>query len=288
MDIIILDLEWNGSYSKKVHHYVNEIIEIGAVKVNENLEIIDTFSMLVKPEIGKKLSSHIASLTHISNDELFSKGLSFTSATDKFREFSKDCVILTWGTSDILTLMDNFNYYTGDSEIPFLKSYCNLQEYCEYMLNVHNPAAQLGLLNCAEMLDIKSDEEELHRAYTDAKLSLKCLKKLYDKKKFISSIADVDDEFYRKITFKNKLITDINNPLIDKSQLYFICDDCGIRVEQLTHFKVKNKNFIAKFRCPKCRKVFNGKIAMRLKYDGVTIKKRTFINEPPQIPDDYD
>jgi DNA polymerase III epsilon subunit-like protein len=288
MDIIILDLEWNGSYSKKVHHYVNEIIEIGAVKVNENLELIDTCSMLVKPEIGKKLSSHIASLTHISNDELFSKGLSFISATDKFREFSKDCVILTWGTSDILTLMDNFNYYTGDSEIPFLKSYCNLQEYCEYMLDVHNPAAQLGLLNCAEMLDIKSDEEELHRAYTDAKLSLKCLKKLYDKKKFISSIADVDDEFYRKITFKNKLITDINNPLIDKSQLYFICDDCGIRVEQLTHFKVKNKNFIAKFRCPKCRKVFNGKIAMRLKYDGVTIKKRTFINEPPQIPDDDD
>ena len=156
MNIVILDLEWNGSYSKKVHHYVNEIIEIGAVKVDENLNEIDTFSMLVKPEIGKKLSSHIASLTHISNDELFEKGLSFKAATDKFREFSADSVILTWGTSDILTLMDNFSYYTGDSEIPFLKSYCNLQEYCEYMLDVHNPAAQLGLLNCAEMLGIES------------------------------------------------------------------------------------------------------------------------------------
>ena len=145
MNIVILDLEWNGSYSKKVHQYVNEIIEIGAVKVDENLNEIDTFSMLVKPEIGKKLSSHIASLTHISNDELFEKGLSFKAATDKFWEFSADSVILTWGTSDILTLMDNFSYYTGDSEIPFLKSYCNLQEYCEYMLDVHNPAAQLGL-----------------------------------------------------------------------------------------------------------------------------------------------
>ena len=146
---------------------------------------------------------------------------------------SNDSVILTWGTSDILTLMDNLSYYTGDSEIPFLKSYCNLQEYCEYMLDVHNTAAQLGLLNCAEMLGIESSEGELHRAYTDAKLSLKCLKKLYDKKKFISYISEADDEFYRKITFKNKLITDINNPLIDKSQLYFICDDCHIRAEQL-------------------------------------------------------
>lgn len=288
MNIVILDLEWNGSYSKKVHHYVNEIIEFGAVKVDENLEIIDTFSMLIKPEIGKKLSSHIASLTHISNDELFEKGLCFQTVTDKFREFCKDSVILTWGTSDILTLMDNFSYYTGDSEIPFLKSYCNLQEYCEYALDVHNPAAQLGLINCAEMLEINSDEGELHRAYTDALLSLKCLKKLYNKKRFANYISEADDEFYRKITFKNKLITDINNPLIDKSQLYFICDDCGIRVEQLTHFKVKNKNFVAKFRCPKCRKVFNGKISMRLKFDGVTIKKRTFENEPPQIPDDDD
>lgn len=288
MNIIILDLEWNGSYSKRVHHYVNEIIEFGAVKVNENLEKLDTFSMLVKPEIGKKLSSHIASLTHITNEELFEKGVSFLEAVKSFGTFSADSVILTWGTSDILTLMDNFNYYTGDSEIPFLKSYCNLQEYCEYMLDVHNPAAQLGLLNCAEMLGIKSDEEELHRAYTDAILSLKCLKKLYSKKKFAGYISDVDDEFYRKITFKNKLITDINNPLIDKSQLYFICEDCGIRVEQLTHFKVKNKNFVAKFRCPKCRKVFNGRISMRLKFDGVTIKKRAFLNEPPRIPDDDD
>ncbi|MCH5303362.1 MAG: exonuclease domain-containing protein [Ruminococcus sp.] len=285
MDIIILDLEWNGSYSKKVHHYVNEIIEIGAVKVDENLEKKDTFSMLVKPEIGKKLSSHIVSLTHIDNKELFECGVSFKEATEKFTEFARGSVILTWGTSDVLTLMDNYNFFTGDSEIPFLKRYCNLQEYCEYMLDVHNPASQLGLQTCADMLSIENDEEDLHRAYADAILSLKCLKKIYNKKKFEKYISKADDEFYRRITFKNKQITDINNPLVDKSQLYFICDDCGIRVEQLTHFKVKNKNFVAKFRCPKCRKQFNGRVSMRLKFDGITIKKKTFLNEPPKLPD---
>ncbi|MBQ5397898.1 MAG: exonuclease domain-containing protein [Ruminococcus sp.] len=285
MDLVILDLEWNGSYSKKVHHYVNEVIEFGAVKVGDDLKYKDSFSMLVKPEIGKKLSSHIASLTHITNEELFEEGISFMQAAYEFIKFSEDCVILTWGTSDILTLMDNFNYFTLDSKIPFLKKYCNLQEYCEYQLDAHNPAAQLGLINCAEMLGIKSDEEELHRACTDAHLSLECLRRTFDKEKFSEYVCDADDDFYRKITFKNKQITDINNPLIDKSQLYFICDDCHIRAEQLTHFRVKNKNFVAKFRCPKCRKVFNGRISMRLKFDGVTMKKKTYLNEPPKLED---
>lgn len=285
MNLVILDLEWNGSYSKKVHHYVNEIIEFGAVKFDEDFNILGEFSILVKPEIGKKLSSHIAELTHISNEELFSTGVSFEEATERFGEFSEGCPILTWGTSDILTLMDNYSYYTGDGKIAFLKQYCNLQEYCEYKLDLHDPASQLGLINCAEILGIKKDEEELHRASTDAMLSLDCLKKTYDKEKFAGFIMPADDEFYRRITFKNKQITDINNPLIDKSQLYFICDECNIRAEQLTHFKVKNKNFVAKFRCPKCRKLFNGRISMRLKFDGLTMKKRTFLNEPPQLDD---
>ncbi|MBQ7505546.1 MAG: exonuclease domain-containing protein [Ruminococcus sp.] len=285
MNLVILDLEWNGSYSKKVHHYVNEIIEFGAVKVDEDFNILGEFSILVKPEIGKKLSSHIAALTHITNDELFGKGISFIEASEQFGEFSKGCPILTWGTSDILTLMDNFSYYTGDSEIKFLKEYCNLQEYCEYKLDLHDPASQLGLINCAEILGIKKDEEELHRASTDALLSLECLKRTFDKEKFEGFVTPADDEFYRRITFKNKQITDINNPLIDKSQLYFICDECNIRAEQLTHFKVKNKNFVARFRCPKCRKIFTGRISMRLKFDGLTMKKRTFLTEPPELED---
>ena len=285
MDIVILDLEWNGSYSKKVHHYVNEIIEFGAVKVDSELNFLGEFSVLVKPEIGKKLSPHIAELTHINNDELFGTGVSFTEASERFEEFAGDSVILTWGTSDILTLMDNFDYYSGDSEIKFLRHYCNLQEYCEYRLGVHNPAAQLGLINCAEIIGIHRDESELHRATADAMLSLECLKHTYDKDEFKDYIFPADDEFYRKITFKNKQITDINNPLVDKSKLYFICDDCHIRAEQLTHFKVKNKNFVARFRCPKCRKQFIGRISMRLKFDGLSVKKKMVENEPPELAD---
>ena len=69
MSYVILDLEWNGSYSKKIHRYVNEIIEFGAVKVDDYFNLVDTFSMLIKPQIGKKLSSHTVSYTHLRAHE---------------------------------------------------------------------------------------------------------------------------------------------------------------------------------------------------------------------------
>lgn len=39
MSYVILDLEWNGSYSKVLHKFVNEIIEIGAVKLDDELNM---------------------------------------------------------------------------------------------------------------------------------------------------------------------------------------------------------------------------------------------------------
>ncbi len=35
MNIVVLDLEWNGAYSRKLRGFINEIIEIGAVKLDK-------------------------------------------------------------------------------------------------------------------------------------------------------------------------------------------------------------------------------------------------------------
>ena len=53
MCCIVLDLEWNQPFSMRsmittpvrLH---GEIIQIGAVKLNEQLEIVDTFKVMVK------------------------------------------------------------------------------------------------------------------------------------------------------------------------------------------------------------------------------------------------
>ena len=45
MTTIILDLEWNTAYYPKQSRFINEIIEFGAVKLDENLE--DTIRVTV-------------------------------------------------------------------------------------------------------------------------------------------------------------------------------------------------------------------------------------------------
>ena len=52
MDIVILDLEWNGTYSRRLKGYINEIIEFGAVKCGPDLSEKGTFSCFVKPQVG--------------------------------------------------------------------------------------------------------------------------------------------------------------------------------------------------------------------------------------------
>ena len=60
MDFIIMDLEWNNTYARKTKGFINEIIEIGAVKLDENLNFKDKFSCLVRPQIGKKLRGSVS------------------------------------------------------------------------------------------------------------------------------------------------------------------------------------------------------------------------------------
>lgn len=56
MYYIIMDLEWNNSYMKSAQRFVNEIIEVGAVKLDENLNTVSTFSEIIKPVLSKKTS----------------------------------------------------------------------------------------------------------------------------------------------------------------------------------------------------------------------------------------
>lgn len=281
MNFVILDLEWNGAYSKKAKKFVNEIIEFGAVKIDEQFNTIDTFSMLVTPQIGKKLNSRVSELTHITSKELFDSNNTFTHVLSKFKKFLSDSILLTWGTSDILTLIENCKYYLGDSKLPFMTTYCNLQSYCEHKLNHTDKSRQMGLSTCAEQLSISTKGLELHRACDDAKLSLKCFKKLYDDRDIREFIEIANDEFYRKITFKNSVIYDLRNPLIDKKEFYICCDKCGRKARKKSKWICKNRSFRAQFRCAKCKRDFEGRITFRLKYEGITVDRR--VVEKPEV-----
>ena len=102
MQYIVIDLEWNGSYSKKAHGYFNEIIEVGAVKVDEQMRVVDTFRAAIKPVVSKKLSTIVTDLTNITAEEL-EDGTTFTAMMRQLSCWmgNEPSTVLTWSTTDL-------------------------------------------------------------------------------------------------------------------------------------------------------------------------------------------
>lgn len=274
MDFVILDLEWNGSYSRRKKGYINEIIEFGAVKCSMELEFMDTFSCFVKPQVTKKLSTVISDLTSIT-DENLTTGVPFMRAASQFKRWCADAVILTWGTSDILALVENCRYFSGNPEVPFLTRYCDLQAYVEKAMKLSG-SEQVGLAKAAALLGLPSDGMELHRALDDSLLSYAVLKKTYDRALLSGFVQECNPEFYNRITFKTTYILDLQNPLVEKSHLRFPCPKCGSPTKRNTPWLVKNKSFRAHFLCGGCGYHFAGRLIIKQKYEGLSVNKKTF------------
>ena len=272
MNYIVLDLEWNNTYCKKKKGFMNEIIEIGAVKLDSNLEVIDTFSVFIKAQLGKKLHSRVKELTNITNDDI-SAGTPFSQAMSNFRKWvsHEDNIILTWGDTDIRVLIENFKYFNGISFIPFLSNYVNLQKYAQAFMNI-SKADQIGLSAAAEKLGIDFDSYTLHRALDDSRLTADLFKKIYNEKMLSSYTLVCDSTFYSKITFKPKVITDINSPLIDKSKMRCLCDICGSSCERISDWRIINQSFRAIFLCKKCKWKIRFTIRFKEYYDRIDIK----------------
>ena len=112
MKYIVLDMEWNRPLSKQkqVKEPVvlkGEIIQIGAVKLNEQLEEVDDFNIKVRPMYYTKMNREVENLISVTTSDL-QEGRSFKEAIEIFRKWcGKDSVLLTWGPCDIRRLKEN-------------------------------------------------------------------------------------------------------------------------------------------------------------------------------------
>lgn len=272
MNYIIMDLEWNNAYMKSAQKFVNEIIEIGAVKLNENLEIVDTYSELIKPVVSKKLRSRIKDLTHITNEDIIS-GIPFKDAVSQLEDWvGEDAVVMTWGDTDIRTLLTNFKYFLKKENITFIKKYVDLQRYCQCFINMEN-VQQAGLSYAAECLDIDAEKYPHHRALDDSYLSAECFVKVYNKEKLSEFIKDCNEDFYARLAFKPYVIKNMNDPLIDKNLFNCFCDICGGKVKVIKKWKFTNQSFRGVFYCENCEREFRVNLRIKKFYDRLDIKR---------------
>lgn len=78
-NFIIFDTEftaWKGSREREWSgpNEYRELVQIGALKVNENLEVVEEKTYLLKPQRNPTLSNYFKDLTGISQEDIDSKG----------------------------------------------------------------------------------------------------------------------------------------------------------------------------------------------------------------------
>ncbi len=280
MYYVIMDLEWNNSYNKKLKSFFNEIIEIGAVMIDEDLEVVNTFSVLIKSQLSTKLSGRVKNLTHISNEDMYG-GISINKAISDFSKWveGKDCVFMSWGNGDIRVMLDNLSFFCGIDGIPFISKYADLQKFCQNQLKLSN-AQQIGLSAAATLFGIDVSEYSTHRALDDSLLSWRCFKKCCDTDALTPYIFTCDADFYRRLLFKAKYITNINDERIDRSKMVCFCDDCHKRMRKVSDWKTINQSFRALFYCKNCNSYNMFTIKFKEYFDHIDIKtKKTKVAE---------
>ena len=165
---IIFDLEWNQGEAPvtvdgKTLSF--EIVEIGAVKLNEEKKKVGEFSRLIKPQIHKQMHKITGKLIHLTMEDL-EDGVSFQEAASDFLEWcGEDPNFCTWGPLDLREFQCNLDFFG----LPLLSdrplAFYDVQKL--YSLSFDDGKSRVSLSTAAEERQINLDYP-FHRALADA------------------------------------------------------------------------------------------------------------------------
>lgn len=167
VNYIVLDLEWNQGTNRKYQEKPDlpfEIVEIGAIKLNEACELIDTFHAIVKPTVYLEINSHIEQITHVSIEDLES-GINFKQAACSFLDWcGTNYRFCTWGSMDLTELQRNITYFQLKQTLEKPLFYYNIQKL--YSICYSDGKSRISLQNAVDTLNIDK-VIPFHRADAD-------------------------------------------------------------------------------------------------------------------------
>ncbi len=249
MQYIVLDMEWNQPWDMKKAirspiYLKGEIIQIGAVKLDERFNIIDSFKILIAPQYYKKMHSKVSKLTKITTGDLKS-GVPFKDAFKLFKNWcGEEFVFLIWGWDDIPMLKDNMTVFGSDES--WLPRWYNVQMI--YDQQIAKEGRQHALSDAMEKLGetLIDAHDALNDAYGTARVCLHL-----DMKKGFEDYVQI--EIKRKIA-KLKLIKDFTSrraSQTDPEVHSFICPMCNktVTCDDMLTYKWGRKIGIAKCAC---------------------------------------
>ena len=171
MHYIVIDLEWNQPLSHQSSAFrrvgdrlMFEMIQIGAVKLDEQRRMKGSFSRLITPQHYMKLHPRIRRITGITQEDL-ADAPTFQEALDQFLDWCRDeAVLLTWGSDDISVFQQNLDFFKSKQTLP---PFYDLQSlYCAVNEGGKDRKGLSAALNFYGIA--ASDEHPFHNAVDDA------------------------------------------------------------------------------------------------------------------------
>lgn len=182
MNYVVFDLEWNQSNTGREEESEKipfEIIEIGAVKLNDKYVMINEFSQLVKPEVYHEMHQFTSRLIHLQMKEL-ERGRPFQEVAEEFLEWCgpEEYVFCIWGSLDLTELQRNMKFHgmagLSDGPITFL----DVQKL--FSIAFEDGKSRRALETAVDMVQMEKDVP-FHRAFSDAYYTANLLKLIAEK-----------------------------------------------------------------------------------------------------------
>ena len=237
MKYIVMDLEWNQSaYGRAGEHprLPFEIIEIGAVKLDNKLRLESEFRELITPRVYRKLHHTIRNMLNYDEQDLQREGKDFKDVCTRFLAWcGEDPMFCTWGMSDLFYLQNNMDFYHME-RLPYPVKYYNLQQI---YADKYDPDKMICKLEKAvEALKIPVTEP-FHAAISDARYTARVLQ--------IAKLGNIRDKYTVDIYQRPKRQEDIINERHDNVIDY-------VSVEYASRAEAMADEGVSELRCPKC------------------------------------
>ena len=271
MNYVIFDLEWNRFTKAVKVRCADEIIQIGAVKYNEKLELIGSFKQYISPVLYKRMEPTVEKLTGLTISFLKEEGVPFAQAMSEFRDFiGEDVILMSWGSQDAEILRKNCVYFCKEMPLTFLNQFVDVQRYVTHIL-AESANNQIGVKSAADKLNIPYEESKLHDALVDAEISGKVFVRIFDSNKIKKYIIDASS---KGTSFKDVPITDLNSKLIDKSVFKIRCPECGRSVRKRYSWNLSGNKFVSCQTCRRCKKRYFCSVEILKSYGNVIKYKK--------------
>ncbi len=250
-----MDIEWNQPYSKqqlKTNNDVTlygEIIQIGAVKMDDYFNITDTFKVTVTPTVYKKMNKRVSKVTGITDEVISNTGIDRQTAYKSFFEWcGNDSTFLTWGNDDYDMMSKNMKFFGMGEDAPVCY---NLQ--CIYNYDTHCYGRQYSLDHAMETFNIES-ELDRHDALNDAYFTALVCKNLKVKQgienyETVREVSMQSEDFL--MSFQYDGYTNPAQAMKEKCVVKTPCPYCNGRSKVLKRWKQGRHKYVILNKCRK-------------------------------------